>query len=738
MSGTTLWNVRGWYVVNTENVPIIYLSIIDEGLTTHPGDTPANIQFRPRIKNPLGFSVKRNPMVWVWGNTSVQAAAYGKLVIDNYDGAFDFFMLNDLRDSQIIIQLPPAMALGTSTLMSTAPIAATAILDDATMDNEDEITVVLKDTIARLDRPLLMPFNPPYVDSGAANRMMPLSLGALRNFTPQLIDTPNRIFRMGDAAMANVIAAKDKGAPLDVHATPPQYNSALNNAGIQPQVMPIGPFTVDCSSCGVQSAIPGITDVLAGIGRIRSTTNPGPDGPGVNTWTGAANTNPPSGWSYDNPLNGTFSRLAYANGMDQDWAMGLSTTVPFNTITGDQGLSAHITTAVMLPGQTYRVNINVRAVYNPGSTPGSVGIALRTDLSSQSGNISGAFANNGFIDSPNPNGAPYSFIYRCPNDGVTRTVYVVLSGDSHFATPVTAQFDNVTVELLGTYQELPLLGITIGAYFNEILCVRAGESAAIMNAADLTALQTATVDATRSTSGYLFGNHYDDQPNILTALRDPLDSYGGTLFTDNLGVLRVARIIDPTDPNGPAIVADFDSTNMMRPIAIKSDRATGLTTLVGARRNWHVFTPTDFVTDFTLVPADTRFRYERLSQYQMVAALTPAGQYTFAQGAPIFDTLLDDPIDAQNEINRIIALYSPKVYADGTIFNGRRRFITFTVFFDDITKLGVNTQTNAATLKFGDIIKINYPRHGLNNTRAMVTGTELFPFAQKIVITGWY
>lgn len=740
MSGVTLWNTRGWFVLNTENVPIIYLSIVDEGITTHPSDTPANVQFRPRIKNMMGFSVKRAPKVWVWGDTSVQAAAFGKLVIDNYDGAFDFFMLNDLRDAQIIMQLPPALMLGGAATMASAPIVATAILDDSSMDSEDEITVTLKDTIARLDRPLLMPFNPPFVDSGAARRMMPLSLGALRNLPPQLIDTPNRIFRLGDTAMSNVTAARDKGAPLDVHASPPQYAPALNGAGICPQVMPVGVFTVDCSSEGAQAQIPGIADILNGVGRLRSTTNPGPDGPGVNTWTGTASpsTTPPSGWSYDNLANGTISRLSFANGMDQDWAMMLSTSVPFTPgTTGQQGISAHLASNCFVPGQTYRISINVRSVYIPAGARG--GLILRTDLGAgMAGAISGGYQDQSAIIAPNPNGAPYSFIWQCPNDNVARSLYVIMSGDTHFATPCQAQWDNVTIELLGTYTELPLVGISIGKYFQEILALRAGESTSVWNAADLTALQAATVDQTRGTTGYVFGNHYEDQPNILTALRDPLDSYGATLFTDNLGILRVARIIDPTDPLGPAIVADFDSTNVQRPISIRSDRAIGLTTLIGARRNWKVFNPTDFVTDFTLVPADVRYRYEQLSQYQLLANVNPAGQYSFAQGAGVFDSLLDDPIDAQNEINRIIALYAPKVYSDGTVFNGRRRFVTFTVFFDDVTQVGVNTKTNAATLKFGDIIKLTYLRHGFNNTRLMVAATEIFPFAQKIVITGWY
>lgn len=719
MASTNI-NLNGWFQTNTEGVSTIYLTIVDEGYTSKDGDSVLpNTSFRPRILSADTFSIRRRPMVWVWGDNSVQAAAFGKLEIDNYDGAFDFLLLADLRDSIVVFRLPDAAMFSGD--YAGAPVVATCILDDVSMDEEDVVTVILKDTIAALDRPLPVFYNPPYFDEAAANRMCPLSFGACRNVTPLLIDqtgggTGQPIYQLHDAAISNITAGRDMGALLDVHAAPPQYMPALNNSGVQLQVLPQGKLLFDFSSEGEQAAIPGVPDVLGGNGLL---TN----------WP--VSTNPPTGWTFMvGAPGGTYTRLGAANGYPQDYVMSMSSNVRFQPQSSSFGRWVRTATQVLLPGQTYRITIVVDRVYQSTQPLGSVGLYLTTSLT-----------NNGGISSPTPYGSPFlynaspfqastfSFIYQAPNDGVSRYIYVVAVGDPGYASPVGVIWHGLKVELLGQYQDLPMLGINYQKYFNEIIVNRAGLPDTTYNAADLAAIDTAT--------GYLFGNHYDDQPNILTALRDPLDNICGTLTTDALGTLRTRRLIDPTDPAGPAPVADFSPVSVARPISIYPDRARGLTTLAGARRNWALSGPSDFVTDYVAVPADMRARFSRPSQFQVVSTVTPAGQYNFAVGAGVFDTLLDDPTQCQLEIDRVVSIYAPKVYADGTVFNGKRRFVQFTVYFEDITKLGETIQIPAYNLLFGDIISFTYPRHGFNNTRMMVAGTELFPFAQKIIIWGF-
>lgn len=725
MAQTTLRS-DGWYQVNTEGIGSVYLSIVDEGLVTQSTDSPASTAFRPRIVSPELFSIKRRPQVWVWGSTnSIQSAAFGQLRIDNYDGAFNFLLASDLRDTQVIIKLTPQQAFGDASTVNDSPTVATAIIEDISSDEEDVITITLKDSITRLDRPLPMRFNPPFVDQSAADRMVPLSLGACRNVAPLLIDQANRIYQLHDASVTNLTAVRDMGALLDVHASPPQVAPALNNSGIQLQTLPVGKLTADFSSQGTQTAIPGAADVLNGVGRLLSTASGG-----VTTWTGTPATTPPSNWSYQNTAYGTFYRYTAANGYGADWAMGISTNRAYNPPSSDFGCPAYITTPFLLPGRTYRISITIERGFPPSGwyiNDGSWGIMLRTDLTrSSSGDVSGS-AWGPYLTAPELGRANYSFIYTCPNDGVTRTLYVIGVGKGASYGVCGCAFRELKAELLGQYIDLPMVGISLTNYFTEVLNIRGGEPTTAWNASDLAAIDGAT--------NYLFGNHYDTQPTIAAAASAPLDSFCATMFTDANGVIRVRRLIDPKTA---APVATFDLTNTQRPISIYPDRARYLTTVFGARRNWSEYSTSDFVTDYVAVPADVRERYKRTSQFQVVAARSPAGQYNAAVGAAAFDTLLDAKEDAQREVDRVVGIYSPTVYADGTVFNGKRRFVQFTVFFDDIAHVdGQSMSPGAHELLFGDVVTLNYPQRGFNNTPVMVAGTELFPFAKKLVIWGF-
>jgi hypothetical protein len=723
----TLHNLQGCFVTNTEGIPTIYFAIVDEAIITSPTDSPANTRFQPRIRNAEQFSIKRRPMFWPWGDSDIDFAAVGELQIDNYDGAFDFLLSADLKDATVVFQLPPAGMLAASNTVANAPIVATCVLDDAYADEEDLITVTFKDTLARLDRPLLVRFNPPYADSSAANRMVPMTFGACCNVAPQLLDEENRLYRLHDTTIGNIAVVRDMGQPLDVNADPPQVVPALNRSGFQLQTLPAGKLLVDCSSVGQQVATPGTPDVLNQVGLLRSTTNPGPDGPGVTTWGGIAtpSTTPPSGWSYTSTFRATFSRLTYANGYAQDWAMSIQTQDRYNT-TGEKGGSAFVTTPFLQPGQHYRIRFIVDNVYRPnGINIG--GFMVRTDLSfGDMGAVSGS-AFGPYLGAPPFGGQNYIFDYACPADGVVRTLYVIMVGGGASLPAFQGTWHGLSVELLGQFIELPLEGITFADYFYEVLRNRAYEPTTTWNANDLLAIDSAT--------GYTFGIHFDEPPNVLRdMLIPPMRTVCATLFTDALGVVRARRLIDPklADP-----VAAFDMTNTDRPISISTDRAQYLTTLFGARRNWSVSGPSDFVSDYDDVPADVRVRYSRTSQYELTSSNTPAAEYAHAIGAPIFDTLLHDPDDAQTEVDRVVAIYSPTVYSDGTISSGKRRFVEFTIRFDEIESAGVGTPVAAQDILIGDVISLTYPDHGFDSTPVFVAGTELFPFAQKLTIWGF-
>ncbi len=232
-----------------------------------------------------------------------------------------------------------------------------------------------------------------------------------------------------------------------------------------------------------------------------------------------------------------------------------------------------------------------------------------------------------------------------------------------------------------------------------------------------------------------FAACFTSPPNILDALRMPLDPFCACIHTDNTGAIRTPQLKDPSNPVGRTVLCNFNDTNMLRPISVIDDNPSNLTTLMGARRNQSVYTASDFVTDQAIVSSDRKARYMRTSQYQITSSQTPAGQYSYAIGAPVFDSVLDIPADAQIAIDSIVGIWSPQIYSDGTSSTGKRRNVQFTAFFDDPAKVGATTTCALESIMFGKIVQINYPAHGLSNVYGAVLAWEIFPFAQKIVLT---
>ncbi len=723
MTVLTNFTLGGWYEIVSEGQVTLYLSAVDEGMITSPSDTPANKAFRPRVLNPDTFSIKRSPQVWVWGNSGVQGAAFGQLQLDNYDGAYNKLLANDFRGSVITIKLVTAAALLTGTAMNDAPTVCTGIIDSVVGD-QFTVTISIKDTIARLDKSLPVRYNPPFVDSGAANSMVPLTFGAVRNRAPLLIDTPNRIYQIHDRPIPNLTLASDKAAPLDPHASPPQYVPALSGSGIQPQTMPIGKFVVDCSSYGQQSVIPGASDVLAGSGAF------------LGSWSGTPLV--PPGWSWTNNAGANIVEVTniFASSTNGATLTSATTWYPPNTTYGDV-LSFP---SILLGGYAYRLNFSVFGITSAPSLDGTMrgGLMVATALSADPKDYITGYGtplqNVGGNNKPSSQSISLEFTVPA---GATRDLNFILAPSSGNLPSlsngtVTATLYNITLEQLGQYQELPLAGIPGNDYFTEILVERAGEDSSIFNSTEAAAL---TDDGN---GGVIpMGVSFDQPPNILDALRLMADTRGATLFTDHLGVIRTRFLLDPTDPTG-TVICDLDPTNCEL-VSVLTDEAKGLTTLFGARANQSVFSDSDFVTDQAIVPQSIKTRFTRKSQFQRTASASPAGQYSSAVDAPIFDTIHDDADFCQDDADRIVGIYAAKIYSDGTSTNGKRRFVVLNVWFDDYEAIGRTVTCSVNDLLFGEQIRFTATNgdgsEWFGSQLGRIVETEPFAFGKKMQIT---
>lgn len=300
-------------------------------------------------------------------------------------------------------------------------------------------------------------------------------------------------------------------------------------------------------------------------------------------------------------------------------------------------------------------------------------------------------------------------IFTAPDDG-----QVVLQ--VHTADDLAGQYYvsylrclDVTAQDAEGVQSDDLQGITLEDYFQEILVKRHGAATSAYSATDLQDIDTAT--------GYVFGVHIPDQINVDDALQLPLDSFGACLSDGGDGTLRVSRLRAPEDASDGEVEFAFTPTNLVgAPEPLDAD-APGLTTNVGCRRNWSIFTDSDFVTDFdpsTGIDAATRERFKRLSQYLVASSVDLHPMYRDAQDAGQIDWLIDSPTDAQIEIDRI-----------ASIFTQSRR----------LYRLVGRSVGAPPALRFGSIVTCTHPAFGFEaGKKLLVFEATRYLFGDKVEV----
>lgn len=697
----------GWFRDTIPPDPVYLSSIESGGFRTGLGDTPIVTVFQPHLMNSNAITVTRKCSVWTQGGTS-SSNSYAEVEVDNRLGTYDRLLQQDWRNQPIAIDV-----IQEDAAFSTRSRVATGIVDKIKAVGEDTIRISMRDRLVQLERPVqLRPF-PPYVDAGAANRPKPIILGACRNVAPLLYDQENRIYALSDQAVTNITAVRDKGALLDPNYSPPQYVPRNNMMDIQLETLPVGLLTADVSSEGDQVLIPGADDVLNGEGIF-------------DDWDGVG---APDGWTFTVGGTGDLQRKVFAS--PQDWSAQLRTTHTFNPIAGQVGSYLRYDTTQLLPGKTYRISFRlIRVVGPPPEIIGGIpaGLHVRTDLlNTDVGAVTpGPFPLTGPTGLIPPGGQVYTFTYTVP-PGAARNLYFICSS-SQTASGIgngsaLVQFHGIRAEMLGdVFQFLPLQGIGLTDYMRIIFENHGGLLPAEWNDDD-----TKSIDGDTE---YQFGVNIRETTTIKEAAELPLDTFCATQFVDANGVIRTRRWRDPMNAVDGEIVASFDSQNIEYAVVSELDLAPGLTTTIGCRRNWQVFGDSDFVTDFLAVPAAVREQFKRTSQILLPGSGSLSDTYQFAEQAPPLDSLLDDPAAAQVEIDRVIAPYVG-ARVDSTLrqtVTTLPRFVTFTADYDG----------TPPALLFGDVIKVTYPRYGLDNgQKFMVWDTAIEPYNRRITITAW-
>ncbi|WP_440221825.1 hypothetical protein ACQQ2N_12070 [Dokdonella sp. MW10] len=698
--------VDGWYEGRAAPRNA-YLIPVDSGgaLVQNGGSTTA---YAPRITNGEGFSFTRACSVWQWGGRT-SGTSFGNLELDNRDGLYDFLCDQAYRDATVrisILDVTDHLAVYPTKNRMTL---ATGVLDSVESIGEDGIRIRVKDTLARLQKPLQTDIFLPYLDAGVANTPVPITLGACRNVQPVLTEQTKRTFVAHDAPLTNIGRVRDRGAPLSPYSTPPQYVPSPDLDGITLETMPIGKLTMDCSSVGSQVVIPGAADVLAGAGEFNAWPNPA---------------NPPTGWTSGG--SGTVSRI----GASAPFHASLFTSGFYEGQLGFVGVHLRTSAHVFQPGKNYRITFKIASSQGGASSYGAAGVPfgmmLRTDL----GRLPpGAITPNMRpISAPNtPAFQNYTFTFSCPA-GSALPLYIIVSAPQSTITGVGAgpgrvEVYDVKIELLGQVTAtLPLDGIGWTDMYRELLERRGGLSAAEWDSSD-----TSIIDNTPRPIGL----HIRETNNVQlsAAALAPLDSITGAMFTDAEGRVRIREFIDPRwwyRPGAPPIAIAtsllFDTTNTAFGMQDSPDNAPGLTTAVGARKNWSKFGDSDFVSDFDTVPAATRAQFRRDYQLQVTSTLSMSAAYAHAVNAPPLGTLFDSIEIAGAMLDRTLYSYSTLVPAP--------RFKKCTVFFDSLENIPIGY--------FGDYVLARYPRFGMENGVVLaVVDATYYPHGGMVDFTIW-
>jgi len=682
---------NGW---STARSGIGTILLASEDYLTAPADTPANTLYKGRLLNAESLQISRQSKVWPWAQRN-DSVSFSTVDIDNYDGAYDNLLATDIRDSIVTLKM-----VGVGAAYSTATTVATGIVDKVQTIGEDLLRITLRDKLTLLDRPLQNKLLPPYVSESAANKPCPIALGACRTITPVLIDEQTITYKIHDSALTEIAVVSDNADPLDPAATPQDWIATGDNSGLQLNVFPVnGKLTADVSSSGINVIPPGPSDELSGDGQF--TTWSAPDAVNLDGL--------PNGWLKDDvhpavrPGTGTISNISPNT-------CTIRTNVYEQSGNNEFGFWLKYSSNILKAGKTYRWSFELKSVkgIDDNVFGGRHGLNVVAELAGTPEFWFSPF--RAPLTVPGVYSGTYTNI-----TGTDQTVYILSQAGGPAAGNCIIQIANFVIQEVVAYVPPPLVGITLQEYGLEVLQNRGKLLSAEWSSSDAAALDTATNN--------VFGFYSVDQINISSAMRLPLDSYCAALYADKLGVIRMSRLYDPDTASDGSIKLEISASNIRASqngsamLSIEVDPAPGLTTYMGARRNWTTFTDSEFVSDYAEVTAALRSQLKRKSQFVVASNVSVASQYRHAINAGPMDSLLDDTAKAQVEIDRVCDLYTKLRY-----------FRTFTVLYAG----------DAPDLNFGDIVRATYARWGLDSGKKLfVVGIAHRPFIKEIEITTW-
>ncbi len=167
-------------------------------------------------------------------------------------------------------------------------------------------------------------------------------------------------------------------------------------------------------------------------------------------------------------------------------------------------------------------------------------------------------------------------------------------------------------------------------------------------------------------------------------------SFGGWHYISRTGELTFGYLQKP----GSEPVAVFTDAEVIEFRKIELDESAGLSTQMGARRNWAVL---DTASIDSGVSESQRAELSRKYRHEVAQENSTLNEaYSFADGNAILDTYFRTDANANAEVERIAALFTQE-----------RKIVTVDVAFEEV---------NFEQITLGSVISIANARYNLNTS----------------------
>lgn len=556
---------------------------------------------------------------WTDGNTQSLDTAALTLTINDPTGAYDHLVGGVMRD------LPVSFLHvdDTDTDLSAAQSVGSFVVESFEAIDDGRKRLVLRDDQVLLTRPLQTRFFLPNATAGAANRAWPTSIGAAFSVPCILYDEADAIYAIDSKGAGGVGKVRDRGFALDPVGSPTDYALLSGGQSVQLFFDAAGLVTADISVTG---------------GTFEETVDPDAINDIGNPFTGTIGA-APTGWTQgrDNPLS---DFPAYdGNGRVRFTADATWLTPTTEVLTTNTQYKWQFT----LYGQTPPAGQQSRIVFSQlPSIFGSFASYTINETTTFPVTLSGTFTTGSLTE-----------LYLLADFFGQGGPEIVLG---EFAIVEVPPLDDGTEDAVDESVE-PL---QLAPMLQEILERRAGFASDYWSYAD-----AASID---SDSGYRgSGYHAREQVAIYTPIVALLDGYTAAPFKDRNGTLRVFRMIFAEDVGPSNWAGHLYEHQMLSPLVPTIDGAPGLTTRIGARRNWQplgadntgpFIYDTAVSSDTVTIPMAVRRKLARDFRYVLSSGVQVSAQYRHAEAAEPLETCLNDAVSAQTEIDRVLTGYS--------------------------------------------------------------------------------